>query len=274
MRRETLITAIFTFGAFLLLARETAAWMTPATLHVFDVGQGDGILISSGGYQIVVDGGPDGSILSHLGNTMPFFDRTIELLVLSHPDMDHIGGFPELIRRYRIGSVLFTGVDKAQPRYEEFLGLLAEERARIIVADPTKDVVVGNIVLDVLWPPPEYFGVPMQEVNENSVAVRVRGPNGTTILLTGDMGEKEESEMLQAGVDVSADILKVAHHGSRTSSSTGFLLAVRPSLALVSAGRDNSFGHPHADVMTRFAALGIPVRATNDEGTILITLSN
>lgn len=272
MTRETLITAISCCALFGLLAGEARAWTRPATLHVFDVGQGDGILLSSGGHQVVVDGGPDGSLLSHLGGAMPFFDRTIDLVVLSHPDMDHIGCLPELARRYRVAAVLFTGVDKAQPRYEEFLALLADEGARIIVADPDADLAVGDIAIDVLWPPPAYYGVPMKDVNENSVVLRATGPNGKTVLLTGDMGEKEEREMLRAGVDVRADILKVAHHGSRTSSGTGFLLAVDPALAIVSAGRGNAFGHPHADVMARYATLGIPVRSTKEEGTVEIAL--
>jgi competence protein ComEC len=274
MRRETLITACFTFLAFILLAVETAAWIAPPTLRMFDVGQGDGILLSSGGTQILVDGGPDGSILSHLGSAMPFFDRTVDLLVLSHPHMDHLQSFPELLRRYRVKAVLMTGVDYANPRYEEFLTLLADEGARLFVADPTQDLTVGPFDIDVLWPPPRSFGVPMKDVNDDSVALRVTVPNGKTILFTGDMEEGEERKILQAGVDVRADILKVAHHGSRTSSSTGFLLAVRPSLAIASVAKDNSYGLPDEDVTARYAKLGIPLRMTMDEGTIVIPLAD
>lgn len=274
MRRETLITACFAFGAFVLLARETAAWTAPPTLRMFDVGQGDGILLSAGGTQILIDGGPDGSILSHLGSAMPFFDRTIDLLVLSHPHLDHLQSFPELLRRYRVRAVLMTGVDYANPRYEEFLTLLADERSRLFVADPEEDLTVGPFDIDVLWPPPHSFGVPMNDVNDDSVALRVTAPNGTTMLFTGDMELGEERNILQAGVDVRADILKVAHHGSRTSSSTGFLLAVRPSLAIASVAKDNSYGLPDEDVIARYAALGIPLKMTMDEGTIRILLSN
>lgn len=272
MKRETLITACFTFGAFCALALETAAWTAPPTLRMFDVGQGDGVLLSSGATQILVDGGPDGSILSHVGSAMPFFDRTIDLLVLSHPHMDHLQSFPELLRRYHVSAVLMTGVDYANPRYEEFLTLLADENARLFVADPEQDLTVGPFDIDVLWPPPHSFGVPMKDVNDDSVALRVTAPSGKTILFTGDMEEGEEREILQAGVDVRADILKIAHHGSRTSSSTGFLLAVQPSLAIASVSKDNSYGLPDEDVIARYAALGIPLRMTMDEGTIEIPL--
>ncbi len=256
-------------GAFLL---ELSRWLQPPTLFVFDVGQGDGILLQDGGYQIVVDSGPDGLMLSHLGNAMPFFDRTIDLLVLSHPHMDHLQSFPELLRRYRIAAVLLTGVDYANPRYEEFLTLLAHENAQIVIADPEKDLAVGNFFVDVLWPPPTTFGVPMKDVNDNSTALRVTAPNAKSVLLTGDMEEGEERDILKAGIDVSADILKVAHHGSRTSSSTGFLLAIHPSLAIASVAKENSYGLPDEDVIARYTALGIPLRMTMKEGTIQLPL--
>lgn len=272
MPRELPITAISLCVAFALLCAELLAWIAPPTLTVFDVGQGDGILLSAGGHQILVDGGPDGSLLSHLGGAMPFFDRRIDLLVLSHPHLDHLQSFPELLRRYDVSTVLLTGVDYAGPRYEEFLTLLADEGARIVVADPKADLTVGPFAVDVLWPPPDYFGVPMKDVNDNSTTLRVSVADGKSVLFTGDMETRQEREMLQAGVDVAADILKVAHHGSRTSSSTGFLLAVKPSLAIASVAKENSYGLPDEDVLARYAALDIPLRLTSEEGTIRIPL--
>ncbi len=272
MRREQLIVVGLSCILLTMLWCETRAWNTPPTLSVFDVGQGDGILLSSGGYQILIDGGPDGRILSFLGTKMPFFDRTIDLLVLSHPHMDHLQSFPEILRRYDVAAVLMTGVDYGNPRYEEFLTLLAEEHAQIIVVDPATDLTVGPFMVDVLWPPPAFFGLPMNDVNDNSTALRVSVAGGKSVLLAGDMEVKQERAMLQAGVDVAADILKVAHHGSRTSSSTGFLLAVHPSLAIVSVAQENSYGLPDEDVIARFAALGIPLRMTMEEGTVEIAL--
>lgn len=256
----------------IVLCIEIVVWLGPPMLRLFDVGQGDVIMLSHGGTQIIIDGGPDGSILSHLGSTMPFFDRTIDLLVLSHPHMDHLHSFPELLRRYRIASVLMTGVDYFNPRYEEFLTLLQHEGARIVVADPDIDLLVGDFSVDVLWPPPDFFGVPMRDVNDNSVLLRVGIANGRSVLLTGDMEAGEELDVLRAGIDVSADILKVAHHGSRTSSSMGFLLAVRPSLAVASVATENRYGLPDEDVIARYASLGIPLRMTSEEGTIEVPL--
>lgn len=273
MRRERLIVIGIACILFWAFALETARWLGPPTLHVFDVGQGDGILLQSGGYQIVVDGGPDGSILSRLGATMPFFDRTIDLLVLSHPHLDHLQSFPELLRRYRVAAVLMTGVDYRNPRYEEFLELLRNERASIAIADPTRDLAVGPFAVDALWPRATSFGVPMKDVNDDSVALLVSVENGKSVLLTGDMELGEERDVLKAGIDLTADILKVAHHGSRTSSSTGFLLAVKPSVAIVSVAKENSYGLPDEDVLARFASLGIPLRLTSEEGTIDVPLT-
>lgn len=257
---------------FAALWIEIIRWTLGATLVAFDVGQGDAMLVQQGGYQILVDGGPDGTVLSSLGEAMPFFDRTIDLLVLSHPHMDHLQSFPELARRYRIATVLMTGVDYANPRYEEFLTLLADEGARIVAADPDDDLAVGPLAVDVLWPPAATFGVPMKDVNDNSVVIRISEQEGKSVLLTGDMERKEELAMLKAGIDVTADILKVAHHGSRTSSSTGFLLAVRPTMAIASVAKENSYGLPDEDVIARYANFGIPLRMTKDKGTIEIPL--
>ncbi len=273
MKREQLIVACLASVLIAALGMEFYRWIRPPELFAFDVGQGDGILVTAGGYQIVVDSGPDGAMLSHLGHTMPFFDRTIDLLVLSHPHMDHLQSFPELVRRYRIATVLMTGVDYSNPRYEEFLTLLSDEDARIVIADPEEELHIGPFVVDVLWPPPGTFGVPMKNVNDNSTALKVTAPSGKTVLLTGDMETKEENEILRAGIDVAADILKVAHHGSRTSSSTGFLLAVNPSLAIVSVAKENSYGLPDEDVTLRYEAFHIPLRLTSREGTIIVPLT-
>lgn len=272
MRREQLIVVVFTSVLLAALGLELRARTEPPTLRMFDVGQGDGILVSSEGHQILIDGGPDGEILTHLGNTLPFFDRTIDLLVLSHPHMDHLQSFPELLRRYHIAAVLMTGVDYNNPRYEEFLTLLAEENSRIVIADPDQDLIIGDLHIDVLWPPPRSFGIPMKDVNDDSVALRVTAPSGTTVLFAGDMETGEERDILKAGIDVRADILKVAHHGSRTSSSTGFLLAVKPSLAIASVAQENSYGLPDEDVIARYEAFGIPLRMTSQEGTVVIPL--
>jgi competence protein ComEC len=243
------------------------------SVRVLDVGQGDSILLRSpSGKQVLIDGGPDLTTLTRLAENMPFLDRTIELLVLTHPDLDHFASFPEILRRYKVERVLMTGIEKSDARYQELLSLIKQKRAAVILADPSKDIDLGDgVVLDVVWPKAGLLGVRPPDTNDTGIVLRALY-KGQSILFTADIEKKAEEALLKTGADIDADIIKVGHHGSRTSSSTGFLLAVTPKLSLISAGRDNSYGHPHADVMERYRYFHIPVRVTAHEGTLAIEL--
>lgn len=210
-------------------------------MHVFDVGQGDSIfLVTPSGKQILVDGGPDLSTLRYLGRYMPLLDRSIDIVVMTHGDLDHRASLPEVLRRYDV-SMLLTPQN----------------------ADPTMDIALGDgTTLDIIW-----GNTPMKNRNDQSVVFRVLYKN-YSILLTGDIEQKAEAAILATGADVRADTLKVAHHGSMTSTSTGFLLAVDPKEAFISAGRDNRFGHPHTEVLDRLERFGIPKETTAESGVI------
>lgn len=272
LQRVTLITL---FIGVLLTGRE---WMVSPDghthVHVLDVGQGDGIfIVGPSGQQVVIDGGPNLSALEGIGRRMSFFDRSIDVLVLTHPHADHLFAFPEILRRYDVGRVILTGAAYEQPRYEEFLQMLKDKQIPVIVADPSKDIAWDDgLQLDVLWPPPIHFGKEFKgDENDTSVVLKlIYGED--TVLFTGDMEEIEERAVLSARVDIDADILKVAHHGSRSSTSTGFLLKVSPEQAIISAGRDNSFGHPHKEVINRLNHFRIPIHVTAEEGTASIEL--
>jgi competence protein ComEC len=136
------------------------------------------------------------------------------------------------------------------------------------IADPTKDIDLGDgVTLDVIWPPPTLLGRDMKDVNNSSIVARVLY-GSDAVLLGGDAEEKEERDVLASGADIRATVLKAGHHGSKTSSGTGFLLAVDPDTVAISCGRDNSYGHPHQVILDRFRALGIPARVTAWEGDI------
>ncbi len=258
-------------GAVLLGIREWRVMPDGQThVYILDVGQGDSIFIRGPtGRQVLIDGGPDLSALEGIGTRMSAFDRSIDLLVLSHPHLDHVASFPEILRRYDVKAVLLTGVAYEMGTYQEFFAILKEKQIPLIIADPHNDIAIDRgLLLDVLWPKPEFFGQAFDgDMNDNSVVMKVIYGEDS-MLLAGDMEEVEEGELLGSGTDVSADILKVGHHGSRSSTSTGFLLAVDPDLAVISAGKDNDFGHPHAVTLQRLKHFGIPVRVTAQEGTI------
>jgi len=241
--------------------------------YILDVGQGDSVLlVSPSGKHIIIDGGPNMNMLEHLGAYMPFFDRTIELVILTHPDSDHITALPELLRRYHVEHIALTGVQHGSGKYQALLELIESQGIPVLFSNPSVDIDIGDgLVLDIIWPSTDIFATSPDNANDPSFTVRAIH-NNTSILFTGDMEYDAENTILLSGADIHSNILKVAHHGSRTSSSTGFLLAVQPHLAVVSAGKENSFGHPHAEIMDRFRAMNIPVMNTAEIGSISLPL--
>ena len=217
---------------------------------VLDVGQGDAILVSSpGGGQILIDGGPDGALLADmLGSRMPFRDRTIELAVLTHPHADHLTGMIEALRRFDVKMVLEPAVEFEGADYVEWRRLVREEGATVVGAQAGQVIDLGGGAYAEVFSPPPMEG-PLQ-VNNASVGLRLVFGE-VSFLLTGDMYAAAERAALGRGETLDSDVLKVAHHGSRTSSSASFLRAVSPVAAVVSAGEDNRHGHPHAEVVGR-----------------------
>jgi|AP95_1055475.scaffolds.fasta_scaffold03874_3 competence protein ComEC len=250
----------------LLLIREITLLPDGALhVHILDVGQGDAILlVTPSGKQVLIDGGPNLAALSHLDRLMPFFDRTIELLVITHPDADHITALPEVLRRYDIDRVLMTGAGHTSGRYDALRSVIESRSIPVVYPDPSVDISMEDgVVLDIIWPTTAYTGAS----NDQSIVIRVLYKDHA-ILLTGDIEHDAERAILATGADIRSDILKVAHHGSRTSSSTGFLLAVDPKVGIVSVGKDNRFGHPHTEVLDRYKRLGIPTKTTANAGVI------
>lgn len=192
-------------GLLILTYQEIRTW-PDGSLHtyVLDVGQGDSIfLISPSGKQILMDGGPDFSALQGIAEHMSFFDRTIDLLVLSHSDLDHIAAFPEIMERYRIGAILLSGIDTQQPQYQKLLTLIAEKNVPVLIADSGKDIVFDDgLTLDVIWP----SGVLPKKTNDASIVIRVLYKEAS-MLLAGDIEEKAEAGILKTGADIRSSIL-------------------------------------------------------------------
>jgi competence protein ComEC len=230
-----------------------------------DVGQGDAALINlKNNAQIVIDGGPSTAVLSCLGKFMPFFDRKIEYLIISHPDKDHFLGAVEILKRYNVGSVITNGDESDIPEYEEFLRL-AENK--IIVADPQADMDFADSRIDFLYP----TEAEANEKDSNAKSLLFKFIyNSKKILFTGDLPQEAEAKVLTRWIDVSADILKVGHHGSKTSSSADFLRMVNPRFAVVSVGADNKYGHPNNITLKRLENAGIKYLRTDETGDIVV----
>lgn len=239
-------------------------------VHVFDVGQGDSILLTTpSGKHILVDGGPNLSLVEHLGKTLPFFDRTIDLLVITHPNTDHFFALPFLLQHYHVRAALLSPIPSPLPAYHTILHALLQKKIPILTPSPDTDIRFHDgVLLDIIWPPKTVQK--QQEKDANNAAVVVRALYGHQgVLLTGDIEEKAEMAILASGADLRTTLLKVAHHGSKSSTSTGFLLASTPRAAVISVGKHNTYKHPHLSIIARLLHQNIPVTTTAENGTIV-----
>jgi competence protein ComEC len=236
-----------------------------------DIGQGDAILIQSGSTDILVDGGPSPrEIVLELGKKLPFWDRTIELVVLTHPHADHLTGLVEVLKRYRVKQVLYTEADSTSALWLEWERLVEEKRIQRVKAQSQQIIAFsnGNIAIEVLSAPAFRE---TDSFDNGGIVLRV-SDGKISFLLTADVTEGVEVEMMMERVNLDSDVLKVAHHGSSTGTSAGFLAVVSPEAAVISVGADNDYGHPHTEVMERLAsALSAEhIYRTDIDGTIEI----
>jgi len=242
----------------------------PPILEVvfFDVGQGDSIYIeTSDGFQILIDGGPDLTVLEKLAKEMPFYDRTIDLVILTHPDHDHLFGLLEVLKRYQVKNILWTGVVKDTDEYKEWEKLIREEGANIIIARSGQKInLVQDIYFLILYPFESLEGLEVEDSNDTSIVARLVF-NDDSFLFVGDIPKKIESKLIDQNQELDSDILKVAHHGSKTSTSLEFLQAVSPETAVISVG-ENKWGHPAEEVLQRLEQFGIDILVTKESGDI------
>lgn len=260
-----------------LLAVAILAWtavlqLPDRKLHVafLDVGQGDAILITTPqGQQILIDGGPSPTALTTaLGHKMPFWDRSLDLVVMTHPDGDHISGLVEVLKRYHVGGWIDNGAVGNEPVAQICETLLTERGiARHHAASGDRLELGEGVVLEVLHPPGPEDAVFLSDNNRSLVMRLVWGE--TEFLFPGDLEAEGEQLLLDSGQLLAADVLKIAHHGSGDSSTAAFLGAVNPRYAVISVGARNRFGHPHAGMLSRLAELGeVTVVRTDQRGTV------
>lgn len=252
--------------AFLLLRHEGSCRFT-----AFDVGQGDSLFFETpSGRQMLIDGGPSDAVLAKLGRVMPFFDRSLDVVVLTHPDADHVTGLVEVARRFRIGIFIMTGVIQSTPAYVVLQQELAERDVPIHYARSGERLKLdADATFSILLPTQDWRGKKPKDTNNTSVVGKFVCRT-LSVLATDDMEEPSERELLRTVPDISADILKVGHHGSKTSSSEAFLDRVQPKAAVISVGKDNTFGHPNDIVLDRLIQRSIPIYRTDQLADVVV----
>jgi len=243
-------------------------------LHVsfLDVGQGDAILIQTpNGQNIIIDGGPDlQKINLELSKKLSFWDRTIDLVVCTQPQADHVTGLVEVLERYKVKQVLEPGVPYDSAIYQEWLSLIEDKGIKYNTARAGQEIDLGNgIKMEVLNPPASLWEGTSHDVDNNGVVLRLTWSK-LSFLFTADIREEVEFELIGQRANLQSTVLKVAHHGSETSTSPQFLAAADPEVAVISVGTDNPFGHPSPEVVKRLIdRLGEDnVYRTDEDGTI------
>ena len=256
----------------------------PKALEVnfFDVGQGDAIFIATPKrHQILIDGGPDSGILEKLSKEMPFWDRSIDLIILTHPESDHLVGLIEVLKKYKVENILWTGVVRDTSGYKEWIKSIPAKSAKIKIAQAGQKINwsrsnLGQYI-DILYPLENLEGQEFKDSNNTSIVAKLNfGKN--SFLFTGDAYKSVERKLIDRSfnfpVDIDSDVLKVGHHGSKTSSTEEFIKEVSPEIAVIQAGIDNPYGHPHLETLETLTKYGIKVLRTDKDGDIKILCSS
>jgi competence protein ComEC len=234
-------------------------------VHFINVGQGDSIMIQlPGGQTMLIDAGPSDSVVSYLNQQNI---KKINYLVATHPHADHIGGMAAVIRAFDIEKIYMPRASHTSQTYEKVLLAIKAKGLKILSAK------AGTTVLDqdglkVNFVAP--CGSSYNNLNNYSAVIKIQHGN-TSFLLTGDAEAESEQQMLASGANLKADVLKVGHHGSSSSTTQAFLTSVSPKYAVISCGAGNQYGHPHQEVLSRLSSAGVKIYRTDTNGTVIFT---
>jgi len=240
-------------------------------LHIIacDVGQGDAILATYGNLQILTDGGPDNKVLECLSKYMPFWDREVELVILTHPQADHFTGLIEVFRRYKVDTFLVSKLNSSARSYEVLEKAVGSNQSRVV--NPKEGMVIrlGLIQIEILHPSESILEQKSLDLNDYSTVYNLKFGDFEA-LFTGDIGPKIIEEILAKNSIELVDYIKIPHHGSRNGTALELLKASMPKLAVISVGKDNSYGHPHQEVLKMLKDLGIQIKRTDEMGDVEI----
>ncbi|PIR42051.1 MAG: hypothetical protein COV30_00565 [Candidatus Yanofskybacteria bacterium CG10_big_fil_rev_8_21_14_0_10_37_15] len=261
-----LCLSVFAFSTYSIASQKDGL----LKIHFFNVGQGDAIFIETpNGNQVLIDGGPDNKIIQELAKVMSFYDKNIDLIVMTHSDADHLTGLLEVLNRYDVENLIYSDIVRDSSLYNSWKKIVHEEMTNVIDPVAGKIIDLGNdATLTILNPSESLSGKIMEKTNNESVVLKLKyGEN--EVLLTGDIEAKSERQILLSGNDIKVDILKIAHHGSKTSTIEEFLFETSPEVAIIQVGK-NRYGHPTQEILTRLENFGIKYYRNDLDGTIKI----
>lgn len=270
-----------------------SAQSNEARVHFFDVGQGDAIFIElPDSRQILIDGGPNDKVVERINKVMPFWDRSIDLIIATHADADHIAGLVPVLWHYDVGAVIWNGIEAETKIFKEWKEAVDSEGAEVLVGENGMRFTLSDPVFFEILYPINMSASPYQSAaadgagqaeragrgsgaqklkSQNNYSLVIRFVYGNdSFLFTGDIERQVEYKIAEQGLNIDSDVLKIAHHGSKTSSAELFLEKVNPKVAIISSGRNNSYGHPHKAILQRLEKYGIEIRRTDSEGNILL----
>lgn len=272
----------------LLALTATTTWLAVLVypepkLHLIacDVGQGDAILAIHGTTQVLVDGGPNNQVLDCLADNLPFWDREIEVVVLTHPQTDHFKGLIEVFRRYDVKVFIATPLDSSTPEYKVLKSVVGGSGAKVV--NPTTGMVIrsGLLYLDMLYPNAEVLSVEPAETGEGVLGAFTsnRDPNDFSVvavlrlgefdaLLTGDIRPGVIDEVLATGLVGDVEYIKIPHHGSKNGLTRELLDVSTPEVAVISVGAKNHYGHPHEEILKILSERDIRMLRTDKDGEI------
>ncbi|MDP1719302.1 MAG: MBL fold metallo-hydrolase [bacterium] len=261
-------------AAIILIAGNIFVWRAVAfgprykdlELDFLKVGQGDSeLVILPGNVKILIDGGPDATVLNSLAKVLGPLDRRIDIVVNTHPQLDHFGGLIDVLKNYSVGAVIGNGRDGTIPAYFDFKKAVAASGAKDIILAEGDKIRYGEAVFDFLGPSKK--NLTSKELND-TILVMLLKYGSLAALYTGDAGQDIEDELIKK-YDLSAQVLKVGHHGSKFSSSPEFLKAVRPLISVIEVGK-NTYGHPTKQALGGLANIGSQIYRTDQDGTVKI----
>lgn len=267
---DRIIVPIFIIGLFLLgnslIKGEPKEKDTRVRVSFLNVGQGDSTLIKTPNDKyILVDGGPDKSVMQELGKQMPPTVSKLEAVILSHPHTDHVTGLNYILDRYQVGKIYLTGISYDAPEYTEFQKKIIDYKIPVEKYYEGRNIYIDEVNFFAYWPKEESLNTYSKDINDTSLVFSLNYRN-TSMLFLGDISAKKQDEIADTNILKKANVIKVSHHGSKTGTSAKVIEITSPEYAVISVGADNKFGHPSQVALAMLT--GQKVLRTDRDGTI------